>query len=104
MLAELRQFAGEEFVDNLIDVFLVDGPERIADMEAALEALDLDAFRRNAHSLKSNADTFGADDLAASARELEAMARAGTLPSGDDFAALREAYRQASAALEGMRE
>jgi HPt (histidine-containing phosphotransfer) domain-containing protein len=40
---------------------------------------DLDAFRRAAHSLKSNTETLGATSLAALARELEHTARAGSL-------------------------
>jgi len=41
--------------------------------------MDLDAFRRAAHSLKSNSETLGALGLATLARELEALARAGSL-------------------------
>ncbi|MGH7318587.1 MAG: Hpt domain-containing protein, partial [Candidatus Rokuibacteriota bacterium] len=70
---------GRDFVAELIDTFVEDGRDLIATLRRALAELDLDAFRRAAHSLKSNGETLGAAGLAALARELEAMARAGSL-------------------------
>jgi HPt (histidine-containing phosphotransfer) domain-containing protein len=70
---------GRGFVAELIDTFVEDGRELIAALRRALAETDLDAFRRAAHSLKSNSQTLGASGLAALARELEAMARAGSL-------------------------
>ena len=67
------------FVAELIDTFVEDARELIATLERALAETDVDAFRRAAHSLKSNSETLGAAGLAALARELEAMARAGSL-------------------------
>ena len=41
------------------------------DLRDALAARDADRFRRAAHSLKSNSNTFGARTLGAMARDLE---------------------------------
>jgi HPt (histidine-containing phosphotransfer) domain-containing protein len=101
--AELKQMSGEDLIDELIDALLEEAPKMIAAMQAALGAHDVDAFRRNAHSLKSNAETFGATTLAAIARELEAMARAGDLNVGTRLDALHESYRAASEELRDMR-
>ena len=101
--AGLREMSGDELLNELIDVFLVDAPRMITAMQTALEATDVDAFRRNAQSLKSNAETFGATALAALAKELEVMARAGNLAVGSRLDALREASASACGELAGLR-
>jgi len=101
--ADLKEMSGNELLNELIDVFLEDGPRMIAAMHAALAAHDVDAFRRNAHSMKSNADTFGATELAEHARALEVMGRAGNLDVGDRLDLLRDACLAASDELRGMR-
>ena len=70
----LEDTAGAEFVAELVDAFLDEAPKMLAALRAALAGGDVDAFRRAAHSLKSNALTFGAMALAAMARELELSA------------------------------
>jgi HPt (histidine-containing phosphotransfer) domain-containing protein len=71
----LQDAAGADFVGELVATFLEEAPKMLATLREALAAGDADAFRRTAHSLKSNALTFGAQSLAAKARELEATAR-----------------------------
>ncbi|WP_241685815.1 hybrid sensor histidine kinase/response regulator [Luteimonas sp. YGD11-2] len=78
VLEELRTMLGDE-VDHLIDVFLEDTPRLIARLEAAVDGPDYDALRDTAHSLKSSSANLGAMLLSASARRIEAGARAGTL-------------------------
>ena len=78
VLDELRTMLGDE-VDHLIDVFLEDTPRLIARLEAAVDGPDYDALRDTAHSLKSSSANLGAMLLSASARRIEAGARAGTL-------------------------
>lgn len=100
---ELKQMSGNDFIDELIDAFLEDAPIMISNMETALEAKDVDSFRRSAHSLKSNANTFGALQLGVLARELEFMARENNLDIGNRLEALKEAYQKAAEELEGKR-
>jgi HPt (histidine-containing phosphotransfer) domain-containing protein len=69
--AELEQTAGAEFAVELVDTFLAEAPGMLAELRRALGAGDADAFRRAAHSLKSNGNTFGARAFAALAKELE---------------------------------
>ena len=70
----------------------------------ALVETDLDAFRRAAHSLKSNSETLGATGLAALARELETMARAGSLHgAGERLEPLGAEYETAARALGELR-
>jgi CheY-like chemotaxis protein/HPt (histidine-containing phosphotransfer) domain-containing protein len=74
---------GAPFVAELIDTFVEDARELTAQLPAALARRDLDAFRRAAHSLKSTSESLGATALAALARDLEALARAGSLEGVD---------------------
>jgi histidine phosphotransfer protein HptB len=68
---ELQDATGADFVYELIGTFLEEAPSMLTDLRTARAALDADAFRRAAHSLKSNSLTFGALQLADLARQLE---------------------------------
>lgn len=100
---ELKEMSGADFINELIDAFLDDAPTMIHDMQTALETKDVESFRRNAHSLKSNANTFGATELGVLAKELEFMAKENNLDIGDKLEALKEEWSKVSAALRGMR-
>lgn len=69
--AELEQTAGADFIGELVQTFLEEGPVMLQALRDAHAAGHADDFRRAAHSLKSNGLTFGALDFAATARELE---------------------------------
>ena len=68
---ELQATAGAEFVRELIDTFLAEAPGMLGELREAFDAGDAERFRRTAHSLKSNGNTFGALALGALARDLE---------------------------------
>ena len=67
----LEESAGADFVAELVDTFVAEAPLMLAEMRSARSAGDAERFRRAAHSLKSNCDTFGALALGAEARALE---------------------------------
>jgi HPt (histidine-containing phosphotransfer) domain-containing protein len=69
--ASLQETAGTEFVRELVGTFLDEAPRMLDDLRDALTNEDAERLRRAAHSLKSNANTFGAAALARLARELE---------------------------------
>ena len=69
--SELEQTAGADFVGELVQTFLEEGPGMLQALRDAHAAGSADDFRRNAHSLKSNGLTFGALGFAAHARALE---------------------------------
>ena len=75
----MKSMTGPAFLVELIDVFLKDSPELIEEMRNGLTAGETERVRRAAHSLKSNSASFGADRLAGAARELEMMAKSGSL-------------------------
>jgi HPt (histidine-containing phosphotransfer) domain-containing protein len=70
---------GAGFLDELLATFVEDSRELVETMRRALAHGDADALRRAAHSLKSNAASFGAMTLSGLARDLEAQAKAGGL-------------------------
>ena len=60
---ELKDTAGAEFVAELVDTFLVEAPKLLDELRHAYAKRNADVFRRSAHSLKSNSNTFGARTL-----------------------------------------
>jgi HPt (histidine-containing phosphotransfer) domain-containing protein len=100
---ELKQMSGADFINELIDAFLDDAPMMIQNMYTALEKKDVESFRRNAHSLKSNANTFGATELGVLAKELELMARENNLEVENKLEILKEAFVKVAEELREMR-
>jgi HPt (histidine-containing phosphotransfer) domain-containing protein len=100
---ELKQISGADFINELIDAFLDDAPNMIQSMHAAHDTKDIDSFRRNAHSLKSNANTFGAIELGVLAKELEFMAKANNLDIGNRLEVLKERFDKVAEELREMR-
>jgi|SRR5688572_13406917 histidine phosphotransfer protein HptB len=100
---ELKQMSGADFINELIDAFLDDAPNMISQMQTALAVKDVESFRRNVHSLKSNANTFGATELAALAKELEFMARENILDIGNKLEVLKETFGKVAAELKELR-
>ena len=100
--AELQATAGADFVRELVDTFLEEAPPMLAELGEALAAGSAEPFRRAAHSLKSNASTFGALALAATARDLELQGLAAATPAG--LAALKAQYDAAAAELKALRD
>ena len=100
----LQQTAGAEFVGELVDTFLEEAPGMLADLRQALTAGNADAFRRGAHSLKSNSLTFGASALGAMARELEMSGLAPVVAAnGAPLDVLEREYARVAAALTELR-
>ena len=100
---ELKQMSGGDFINELIDAFLEDAPNMLSNMQLALDVKDIESFRRNAHSLKSNANTFGAVELASLAKELELMAKENNWNIGNRLEILRDAFATVAEELRGMR-
>ena len=95
----LQDTAGDEFVDELVDTFLEEAPVMLQSLKDALAARDAEKFRRSAHSLKSNALTFGALGFAAMARELEL----GGIERATTLAPFIDEYSRVASALGALR-
>ncbi|HEX2541369.1 MAG TPA: Hpt domain-containing protein [Caldimonas sp.] len=101
--AELQATAGADFVAELIDTFLEEAPPMIEALRESLAAGQAEGFRRAAHSLKSNAGTFGALTLASMARELELNGIEAARASGA-LDRLAEHYADVAAELKALRD
>jgi HPt (histidine-containing phosphotransfer) domain-containing protein len=96
---ELQQTAGADFVVELVDTFFSEAPQMFAELRAALSSRATDRFRRAAHSLKTNAATFGATALAGEARGLEL---GGLPPDAGAIDALQSVFDVAAQALKEL--
>ncbi len=102
VFAELEATAGADFARELVDTFLEEAPTMLAELRDSLAGGRADAFRRAAHSLKSNASTFGALALAAMARQLELQGIDARTP--ESIAALAREYAAVAAELKALRD
>ena len=100
---ELKDSTGADYIGELIDAFLYDAPNLFAQMKSALTSKDAESFRRAAHSMKSNAATFGAMELSAMARELEGLARENNLDIGNRLDVMEYSFRQVESQLRELK-
>jgi CheY-like chemotaxis protein len=100
-LARLQAIAtNAEALAGLVASFLDNGAVLIAKMAEAAGAGDAEALRRHAHTLKSNAASFGATELAEHCAALEAQARADDLAgAGKVVSRIAQEFDGARAAL-----
>ena len=101
----LRQMTDAAFVSQLVDTFLEDAPRQIKEMKAALKEGDHETFRRLAHSIKSNAATFGAFELSDQARALEILGKENKLDqAAGGIDALEAIYKSVAQELRDLTE
>src|SRR6516165_1709942 len=103
--AELQETTGAEFVAELVDTFVQEGPGMLAELRTARAEGNAERFRRAAHSLKSNGKTFGAVKLTELAREFELKGLdADSARDVAGLAAVEAEYARAAAELEALRD
>src|SRR5262245_29738699 len=102
--ATLQETTGTEFAAELVGTFLEEAPGMLAELRSARAENNAERFRRAAHSLKSNSNTFGAVRLASLARALE-LKGLDADPARDTagLTALEDEYARAAAALKDLR-
>jgi signal transduction histidine kinase/CheY-like chemotaxis protein len=101
-LQNLREMVGGDdlFLMNLIDDFLRDAPQLLADMRQALGEQNAPRLRLAAHSLKSTSADFGAIALSSLCRELEELAKANScLGAAEKVVQAETEYREVSVQL-----
>jgi diguanylate cyclase (GGDEF)-like protein len=77
-LSELRESVGESFA-HMIEVFLEDTPACVEEIEQAVADDDGSKLCATAHRIKGSVKNFGAERLAGIAKQLEDLARSGTM-------------------------
>jgi len=98
----LQDAAGADFVVELVHTFLEEAPAMMADLRAALAAGEAERFRRAAHSLKSNSNTFGAFALGEIARDLELSGLARVAERAEPLSLLAAEYERVAASLQEL--
>jgi HPt (histidine-containing phosphotransfer) domain-containing protein len=99
----LKDSVGDDFISELISTFGEEAQRMITNLRQALSEQDVDTFRREAHSMKTNAATFGAADLAELAKSLEYLARDNQLAKvGDLLDSMESMYKSAMSELETL--
>jgi HPt (histidine-containing phosphotransfer) domain-containing protein len=80
-IEELRAMnpGDDSFLRELIQIYLEDSPQRIAEIESSLEQGDALTLTRAAHSLKGSSSNFGAAQLRAISEKIERLGRDGNL-------------------------
>lgn len=103
VMSDLQDTMGAEFASELVATFLDEGPAMLKELHEAITRGDADGFRRAAHSVKSNANVFGAGALADVARRLELAGLSGDADTDKAAAAeLETEFGRAAAALKGL--
>ncbi|HEX2090006.1 MAG TPA: PAS domain S-box protein [Actinomycetota bacterium] len=103
-LERLRQAVGnDEVVGQLARTFLEDSERILGELRVDITSGRAEETRRQAHSLKSTAATFGAMDLSTLCRELESVAQTGTLDGAKDvLARIQDEFTRVRAAIAEM--
>jgi HPt (histidine-containing phosphotransfer) domain-containing protein len=65
-------FGADPLLGELVEMYVAEMPDRIAALEQALAAENLDGLRRTAHQMKGAAGSYGFDCLTTAAGSLEA--------------------------------
>ena len=100
--AALQEMAGAEFVVELVHAFFEEAPVMLATLTSSLAQGDAETFRRTAHSLKSNSNTFGAQELAAIAKDLELSGLEKVRARPDPLGAVGAEYQRVASALKEL--
>jgi histidine phosphotransfer protein HptB len=104
-LQALRASVGDdlEFLAELVTTFLADAPQQLIELRAAVTSGNAQEVEREAHTLKSNAATFGIVRLADVCRDLEDRASHGNLDDAEALvAAIDDALAESRPALEAL--
>jgi HPt (histidine-containing phosphotransfer) domain-containing protein len=78
-LRDLSPEGGEEFLRELITIFLDDTPKQLAELEGALASQDAAKVTRAAHTIKGSSGNFGATEFARIACTIEMHGKANDL-------------------------
>jgi CheY-like chemotaxis protein/HPt (histidine-containing phosphotransfer) domain-containing protein/anti-sigma regulatory factor (Ser/Thr protein kinase) len=103
-LQNLRDLGGDEFLVEVVDVFLADAPVLITSLRSSLERHETEELRRAAHTLKSNGSTLGAAAFAELCRTVEQHAKDGRLDGVSQLVdRIEQEYRPLREALASLR-
>ena len=104
VLDSLRELAGakaQELLNKIITQYLEDSPPRLEAISKALTDQDTEALRQASHGLRSSSANLGAVSLANCCKNIENLARAGTIPEANPtLVELNTEYQKTRIALQ----
>jgi HPt (histidine-containing phosphotransfer) domain-containing protein len=71
------RLASDPDLSDIVEMFVEEMPERVANLLSQLDSGDIEALRRTAHQLKGAAGSYGFDIISPSAAKVEAAIRDG---------------------------
>jgi HPt (histidine-containing phosphotransfer) domain-containing protein len=99
-LRALNPGDNDEFLREIITIFLEDTPQRIAELDQSLATGDVPTFTRAAHSIKGSSSNLGTLRLREQAEKLEHGSRKEGLGAvGPDVATLKAEFANVQVAL-----
>lgn len=102
-LRALNPGDNDEFLREIVGIFLEDTPLRLAELDQSLTTGDLTKFARAAHSIKGSSSNLGAMALRAAAEKLENRARSGGLADIADLVDMvKTEFDRAASALKAL--
>jgi HPt (histidine-containing phosphotransfer) domain-containing protein len=102
---QLKDMVGADFIQELIDTYIVETADLITQLRKVLVDQDAAAFGRLAHSIKSSSASLGALAFSQQARELEMMGKANDLANaGPKLEKLRNDFLVVKDCLEGLKD
>jgi HPt (histidine-containing phosphotransfer) domain-containing protein len=103
IMASLRDLQADDepdFLAEIIDTFLEDGPKRLEAIQEAINLGDTDQLHRLAHSFKGASSSLGALSFSSMCGQLEVAGRSGAIPEAKQlFSTLRSEYEKVRLAL-----
>ena len=100
-LKELQEDGDPDIIEEVGGLFLKHSPDKIAAIKKATASGDAKGLQIASHSLKSSSAYVGAMRLSAMSKNLEDMARSGSLEGASQKASVLEAeYERVKTALE----
>lgn len=105
-IANLRALSpddGDEFLKEILNIFIDDTPLRIAELHTNLASSDAAGFVRAAHSIKGSSSNVGASELRGLAERLEQQSRQQGLAGVEgQVAGIEAAFGRAKEALQKL--
>jgi HPt (histidine-containing phosphotransfer) domain-containing protein len=105
IIASIRALAGDEgddFLREIIGIFLEDTPLRFTELEDALRLQDTAKFARAAHSIKGSSSNVGALGLRAEAEALEQKTLQGWDGAAESIERLKQEFERTRQALKAL--
>jgi HPt (histidine-containing phosphotransfer) domain-containing protein len=97
----MREAGAEDSIDEILDLFIANAPERLAVLGEAVQSGDARAIEQAAHAFRSPAGMIGARGLEKVLLDIELAGRAGTV--GPARAAFEKVGLEAESVLRYLR-